>query len=130
MVWLHQQALPVRLPSAPMRPRPVASGSHGPGDARRVAKLKARWDAYRAQRGGLAHYTVYGASADLAAFVDDVSTLEGLHDAVVGLIDPANHGPLTFAQECGLLACTKLQALAISAAELQLNPVETKGVRH
>ena len=100
------------------------------GSGERVAKLKARWDAYRAQRGGLAHYTVYGASADLAAFVDDVSTLEGLHDAVVGLIDPANHGPLTFAQECGLLACTKLQALAISAAELQLNPVETKGVRH
>ena len=70
------------------------------------------------------------AGADLAAFLDDVSTLEGLHDAVVGLIDPANHGLLTFAQECGLLACTKLQALAISAAELQLNPVETKGVRH
>jgi len=100
------------------------------GSGERVAKLKARWDAYRAERGGLAHYTVYGAGGDLAAFVDDVSTLEGLHDAVVGLIDPANHGALTFAQECGLLPCTKLQALAISAAELQLNPVETKGVRH
>ncbi|WP_295184277.1 hypothetical protein [uncultured Brevundimonas sp.] len=100
------------------------------GAAERLVKLKARWDAYRAQRDGFAHYTVYGAGADLAAFVDDVSTLEGLHDAVVGLTDPANHGPLTFAQECGLLACTKLQALAISAAELPLNPVETKGVRH
>jgi len=100
------------------------------GAGERVAKLKGRWDAYRAQRDGLAHYTVYGAGAGLAAFVDDVSTLEALHDAVVGLIDPASHGPRTFAQECGLLPCTKLQALAISAAELQLNPVEAGDVRH
>lgn len=100
------------------------------GAGERVTKLKARWDAYRAQRDGFAHYTVYGAGADLAAFADDVSTLEALNDAVVGLTDPASHGPLTFAQECGLLPCTKLQALAISAAELQLNPVEAKGVRH
>ena len=100
------------------------------GVGERMAKLKARWDAYRAQRGGLAHYTVYGATADLAAFVDGVSTLEALNDAVVGLVDPASHGPLTFAQECGFLSFTTLQALAISAAELQLNPVETKGVRH
>ena len=100
------------------------------GAGERVARLKAPWDAYRAKREGLAHYTVYGTGADLAAFVDDVSTLEALHDAVVGLIDPASHGPRTFAQECGLLPCTKLQALAISAAELQLNLVEAKGVRH
>ena len=100
------------------------------GAGERVARLQVRWDAYRAQREGLAHYTVYGASADLAAFVDDVSTLEALNDAVVGLTDPASHGPRTFAQECGLLPCTKLQAHAISAAELQLNPVEAKGVRH
>lgn len=100
------------------------------GAGERVAKLKARWDAYRAQRDGLAHYTVYGVGAELASLVDSVSTLEALHDAVVGLVDPASHGPLTFAQECGLLPCTKLQALAISAAELQLNPVEARGVRH
>ena len=100
------------------------------GAGERVARLQARWDAYRAQRDSFAHYTVAGAGADLAAFVDDVSTLEALNDAVVGLIESANHGPLTFAQECGLLPCTKLQALAISAAGLQLNPVETKGVRH
>lgn len=96
------------------------------GAGERVAGLKARWDAYRAQRYGLAHYTVYGARADLAAFVDEVSTLEGLHDAVVGLVDPASHGPLTFAQECGFPPCAKLQALAISAADLQLHPAEAK----
>ncbi|MFN6981082.1 MAG: hypothetical protein ACK4NU_04065 [Brevundimonas sp.] len=106
------------------RAREVAVAGH------RFGTLQARWDAYRAKREGLAHYTVYGAGADLAAFVDDVSTLEALHDAVVGLIDPASHGPRTFAQECDLLPCTKLQALAISAAELQLNPIEAKGVRH
>ncbi|WP_295218470.1 hypothetical protein [uncultured Brevundimonas sp.] len=100
------------------------------GVGERVAKLQVRWDTYQAQRDGFTHYTVAGAGADLAAFVDDVSTLEVLNDAVVGLIESANHGPLTFAQECGLLPCTKLQALAISAAELQLNPIETKGVRH
>lgn len=100
------------------------------GAGERVARLQVRWDAYRAQREGVAHYTVYGAGADLAAFVDDVSTLEALHDAVVGLIDPASHGPRTFAQECDLLPCTKLQALAISATELLLDPVEAKGVRH
>lgn len=100
------------------------------GAGERVARLKARWDAYRAQRDGFAHYTVYGVGADLASFVDSVSTLEALHDAVVGLVDPASHGPLTFAQECGLLPCTKLQALAISAAELQLNPVEARDIRH
>ncbi|WP_269219007.1 hypothetical protein [Brevundimonas vesicularis] len=100
------------------------------GAGERVARLKARWYAHRAQRDGLAHYTVYGVGADLASFVDSVSTLEALHDAVVGLVDPASHGPLTFAQECGLLPCTKLQALAISAAEPQLNPVEARDIRH
>jgi hypothetical protein len=100
------------------------------GAGPRLETLQARWDAYRAKREGLAHYTVDGAGTDLAAFVDDASTLEALHDAVVGLIDPASHGPLTFAQECGLLPCTKLQALAIGAAELQLNHIEAKSVRH
>ena len=99
------------------------------GAGERVTGLLVHWDAYQAQRDGFAHYTVAGAGADLAAFADDVSTLEALNDAVVGLIESANHGALTFAQGCGLLPCTKLQALAISAAELQLNPVEARGVR-
>lgn len=100
------------------------------GGGERVARLQVRGDVYRAQREGLDHYPVDGAVADLAALVDDASTLEALHNAVVGLIDPASHGPRTFAQECGLPPCTKLQAPAISAAELQLNAVEAKGAPH
>ena len=87
-----------------------------PDAGSRLTKLQARWEAYLDQRRLVAEDAFGAAVANLADYVDEVSALEALFDAAVGLTYPAQHTPRTFAQEHRLLPCTRLQALAISAS--------------